>query len=89
MKKVNIKLQNEEGLHARPANLFSKAAMKFKCDIQLLKNGDSSKVFNPKSILSILSMGAVKGDEITIIANGDDEEEAIAKITEMIKNGFN
>lgn len=89
MKKANLKLQNEEGLHARPANLFSKAAMKFKCDIQLLKNGDSTKVYNPKSILSILSMGAVKGDEITIIANGEDEEDAISKITELIKNGFN
>jgi len=89
MKKVNLKLQNEEGLHARPANLFSKAAMKFKCDIQLLKNGDSAKVYNPKSILSILSMGAAKGDEITVIANGEDEEEAISKITELINNGFN
>ncbi|PKM50945.1 MAG: HPr family phosphocarrier protein [Firmicutes bacterium HGW-Firmicutes-7] len=88
MKKISIKLHNEEGLHARPANMFSKAAMKFKCDIQLLKNGDTSKVFNPKSILSILSMGAMKGDELTIIANGEDEEEAIVKITELIKTDF-
>lgn len=89
MKKTIIKLQNEEGLHARPANLFSKAAMKFKCDIKLLKNGDTNKVFNPKSILSILSMGAAKGDELTIIAEGEDEEDAIVKITELVKNGFN
>ncbi|PKM95004.1 MAG: HPr family phosphocarrier protein [Firmicutes bacterium HGW-Firmicutes-1] len=89
MKKITIKLQNEEGLHARPANLFSKAAMKFKCDIQLLKNGDTNKVFNPKSILSILSMGAAKGDELTVIANGEDEDEAINKINDLIKNGFN
>ncbi|PKM94088.1 MAG: HPr family phosphocarrier protein [Firmicutes bacterium HGW-Firmicutes-1] len=89
MKKIAIKLQNEEGLHARPANMFSKAAMKFKCDIQLFKNGDTTKVFNPKSILSILSMGAMKGDELTIVANGEDEEAAIAKIADLIKNDFN
>ncbi|PKM49218.1 MAG: HPr family phosphocarrier protein [Firmicutes bacterium HGW-Firmicutes-7] len=89
MKKAMIKLQNEEGLHARPANLFSKTAMKFKSDIKILKNGDPRKVFNPKSILSILSMGAIKGDELTITAEGEDEEEAIAKVIDLVKNGFN
>ncbi|PKM93318.1 MAG: HPr family phosphocarrier protein [Firmicutes bacterium HGW-Firmicutes-1] len=89
MKQTIIKLQNEEGIHARPANLFSKTAMKLTCDIQVLKNGDKSKVFNPKSIISVLSMGAIKGDELTIIANGVDEEEAIRVITELFKNGFN
>lgn len=89
MKKINLRLLNEEGLHARPATQFSKAAMKYKCDIQLMKNGDSVNIYNPKSILSILSMGAIKGDELTIIANGEDEEEAISKIKEMIENSFN
>lgn len=89
MKKINIRLQNEEGLHARPATLFSKTAMKFKCDIELTKNGDTINVYNPKSILSILSMGAIKGDELTITANGEDEEEALLKIKELIQNSFN
>lgn len=88
MQKVTLKIQNEEGLHARPANVLTKAAMKFKCDIELLKNGGSGSVFNPKSILSILSMGAAKGDEITVIANGEDEEEAIRTITELVNNGL-
>lgn len=88
MKKVNVKLLNEEGLHARPATQFSKMAMKFKCDIELFKNGDMINAFNPKSILSILSMGAIKGDELTIIANGEDEEEAVKKIKELIESAF-
>ena len=88
MKKINIKLLNEEGLHARPATLFSKTAMKYKCDIELHKNGDTINAYNPKSILSILSMGAIKGDELTITANGEDEEEAILKIAELIQNSF-
>jgi len=88
MKKITIKLQNEEGLHARPATMFSKTAMKYKCDIELSKNGDTINIYNPKSILSILSMGAVKGDELTITANGEDEEEAIMKIKELIQNSF-
>lgn len=89
MKKINIKLKNEEGLHARPANIFSKAAMKLKCDIKIYKNGDTTKEFNPKSIISILSMGAIKGDELTVIANGEQEDEAIDVISKLIANGFN
>lgn len=88
MKTVTLTLQNEEGLHARPANLFSRLAMKLESDIQVLKNGNSDNIFNPKSILSILTMGAVKGDQLTIIANGKDEEEAILKITNLVKNDF-
>lgn len=88
MKKVRIRLQNEEGLHARPATQFSKTAMKFACDIQVMKNGDTVNIYNPKSILSILSMGAAKGDELTILATGEDEEEAINSITNLISRSF-
>ena len=88
MKKAIVIIQNEEGLHARPASVFSNAAMKFKCDILMLKNMDENKVYNPKSILSVLSMGAKKGDELTIIADGTDEEEAIDKINKIISNGL-
>lgn len=87
MKQVTVKLQNEEGLHARPASIFSKAAMKYKCNLVLLKN-NGAKEYNPKSIMSVLSVGAIKGDELTIIANGVDEEDAISKLKELISGGL-
>lgn len=86
MKKVIVVIKNKEGLHARPASVFSKVAMKFICDLRVTKNNDEVKIYNPKSILSVLSMGAIKGDELTIIADGIDEEEAIIKLQEIISN---
>lgn len=87
MRKITVKVQNQEGLHARPASVFSKAAMKYKCELQMFKNNDT-KAYNPKSILSVLSIGAIKGDDLTIIANGVDEVEATLKLKEIIAGEF-
>lgn len=86
MKKIKVLLKNEYGLHARPANLFTKAASKIKSNLKVYKNNDESKIFDPKSIISVLSMGAVKGDQITIIAEGIDEDDAIIKLKNVIEN---
>ncbi len=88
MKKVDIILNNEEGLHARPASIFSKKAGKFKSDIIVLKNDAEDKEYNPKSILSIMSMGAAMDDKITIIAEGEDEEDAVKALQALIESGF-
>lgn len=88
MKKVNVIINNEEGLHARPANIFSKKASKFTADIVLYKNDNESKHYNPKSILSLMSMGAAMGDSITIVADGEDEGEAIQALQTLIESGF-
>lgn len=86
MKKVNVVLKNEYGLHARPANVFTKMASKIKSELKVYKNNDESKTYDPKSIISVLSMGAVKGDQLTIIAEGIDEEEAISNLKNLIEN---
>lgn len=78
-------LNNEVGLHARPASMVIKEASKYKADINIIKDG---QVFIAKSILQILSMGAVKGDELIIGANGPDEKEAIAALKELFDNNF-
>ena len=88
MIKTEIVLKHEEGFHARPAGLFVKAASKYKSEIKVLKNGDQSKEYNPKSIISIMSMGAVKNDKITIIADGQDEKTAIENLRSLIDNDF-
>ncbi|QXM07345.1 phosphocarrier protein HPr [Crassaminicella indica] len=82
-KKVVIK--NESGMHARPASMFVKTANAFKSDIEIELNG---RKVNAKSIMGIMSLGIAKDSEITIIVNGEDEEQAIHALTELIENRF-
>lgn len=83
MFKDELILQNETGLHARPASLFVKEAAKFKSDIILIKD---DKVYNGKSIMGLLSMGVAKGDKIIIQAEGEDEEAAVAELVDLLVN---
>lgn len=87
MEKITLTLLNPEGLHARPASLLTKVVKNFKCDIYFYKNDLDAKKYQPKSILSVMSVGAVKGDQLTFVADGEEEKEAIKAITEFIKSG--
>jgi phosphocarrier protein HPr len=71
----------EEGLHARPAAQFVKTAKGFSSDIVVIKG---EKEANAKSSLKIMTLGAKKGDSITIRAEGDDAEEAVDALAELI-----
>ncbi|WP_073998537.1 HPr family phosphocarrier protein [Anaerococcus urinomassiliensis] len=86
MYEQKVTLTNEIGLHARPASIFIRAAVKFPCDITVEKNGRS---YNAKSIMSVLSMSASNGDELTIKASGDDEEDAVKALVDVIDNKIN
>ena len=84
-KKVTI--LNKTGLHARPASEFISMASKFKSRITIKKvGGDEEDEANAKSIISVLSLGASFGSEITIIADGPDAEEAVAGLVELLDN---
>ena len=72
---------NQVGLHARPATFFIQKANEFKCSIWVEK--DERRV-NAKSLLGVLSLGIVKGTPITIIADGADQAEAVAALSELI-----
>jgi phosphotransferase system HPr (HPr) family protein len=52
------------------------------------KNGNKDKVYNPKSILSVLSMGGVKGDKLLITAEGEDEDLAVKELKKLVDNKF-
>jgi phosphotransferase system HPr (HPr) family protein len=81
-----VTIMNETGLHARPASVFANTAAKFKSELVLHKG---EKRANAKSILGVLSLGISKGTEITISAEGPDEEEAVSRLTELIRQNFN
>ncbi len=86
MFKQEVTIKNDTGLHARPASLFVMEASKFASDIKVIKNG---KEYNAKSIIGILSMGAKKGDNILIQAEGNDSMEAIEAIVKLVNDNFN
>lgn len=78
-KKVVVNLQT--GLHARPAAMFVQEANKFSSEIFVVK--DTKKV-NAKSIMGIMSLAVSKGTEITITADGNDAEEAVNALVEIV-----
>jgi len=78
-------LKNRVGLHARPAALFVQTANKFRSEIRVEKDG---REVDAKSILGILSLGAECGNVITIKVNGEDAEEALKALVELVESKF-
>jgi multiphosphoryl transfer protein len=85
MKQIELVIQNQTGLHARPAKVLVNLAKQFKADIGLTCG---AKRVNAKSMVSVLTLGAVKGTSITVQANGEDEDVAIARLEEAIRAGL-
>ena len=81
----DIVVQNEVGLHARPATFFIQKANEFQSSIWVVK--DQTKV-NAKSLLGVLSLGVTRGVNINIIADGADEEQAVLALVELISSSF-
>jgi len=78
----NFVIQNKTGLHARPASLFVKKASGFKCHVKIRK--DETEV-DAKSMLSVLTLGAGKGAEVTITTDGEDEQEAMKGLIQLLQ----
>ncbi|TDX59132.1 HPr family phosphocarrier protein [Orenia marismortui] len=82
-KKVTI--NNETGIHARPASMIVQEANKYGADIKIAK--DANEV-NAKSIMGIMSLGISKSTEITVKAEGADAEEAVDALVDLVESGF-
>ena len=80
-----VVINNQVGLHARPATFFIQKANEFKSSIWVEKE---ERRVNAKSLLGVLSLGIVKGTAVTLIADGADEEEAIETLTALIDSNF-
>lgn len=81
----NITIKNSVGLHARPATFFIQKANSYKSYVWVEK--DDRRV-NAKSLLGVLSLGITKGMEVTLIADGPDEVEALNSLEELVETGF-
>ncbi|WP_297404273.1 HPr family phosphocarrier protein [uncultured Cetobacterium sp.] len=79
-----VEIKNETGLHTRPGNEFVSLAKTFTSQIEL-ENEEGKKV-KGTSLLKLLSLGIKKGANITVYANGEDENEAIEKLAHLLEN---
>ena len=80
-----ITVQNQVGLHARPATFFIQKANEFKSSVWVEKE---ERRVNAKSLLGVLSLGIVGGTSIRIIADGADEETAVESLVSLVLSGF-
>ena len=83
MKEVIV--QNQIGLHARPATFFIQKANEFKSSIWVEKE---ERRVNAKSLLGVLSLGIIGGTTIKIIADGADEQSAVNTLVRLVETGF-
>ena len=81
----DIVVNNQVGLHARPATFFIQKANEYRCGIWVERE---DRRVNAKSLLGVLSLGITKGSTIRIIADGSDEQLAIDGLCELINSNF-
>jgi len=81
----NLTVVNPSGLHLRPAGVLSQTAMKFKSDITIVSG---EKKIVAKSVLNVMAAGIKCGTEITLICDGEDEEEAMKTVRQAIESGL-
>ncbi len=80
-----VKIQNKLGLHARPSAKVVQTTTKFKSEITLAKEGLE---VNGKSIMGVMMLAAEMGAEIVITATGEDEEEALRVVSDVVASKF-
>jgi phosphocarrier protein HPr len=80
-----VTIVNPPGLHLRPAKLFVEMASQYQCRIELIK--DEMRI-DGKSILSILTLGAAQGTQVSLEATGPDSQAAVNALAALIESGF-
>ena len=81
----DVIVQNQGGLHARPATFFIQKANEFRSSIWVEKE---ERRVNAKSLLGVLSLGIVGNTPIRLIADGPDEEKAVEALVKLVESGF-
>lgn len=88
MQKFTFKIQDDAGIHARPAGLLVKEAEKFLSDIEIEVEGKNDKKANAKRLFALMGLCAVKGDTIKVVVNGEDEEKAAENIKRFLEENL-
>lgn len=85
---VEITVRNPSGLHARPAAVFAKAAAGFTSRVRVANISTARADADAKSLIGVLGCGVLKGHEIRISAEGEDEVEAVARLRALVEEGL-
>ena len=85
MPSQSLTLINPLGLHARAASKLVALSQTFACELLIEKDG---KQVDAKSIMGLLTLGAPVGSELILHADGEDDQQAIDAITDLIQRGF-
>jgi phosphotransferase system HPr (HPr) family protein len=85
---AELVIHNRSGLHARPAATFVRAAAAFQSSITVQNASRNGTVVDAKSILGVLGLGVSPGHRIVLTIAGDDEDVAIAALTELVESGI-
>lgn len=85
MKEFKYVITDPEGIHARPAGEFVKAASKFSSDVNLTKDG---RTVSAKKIFGVMGLAVKQGQELTVTVEGADEDTAAAELEEFLKNNL-
>ena len=80
-----LKIQNQYGIHARPAALFVKTASRYDCDITVEKDGNA---VSGKSIMGLMTLEASFGTILKVTAEGPDAEEALDELAALVDGKF-
>lgn len=88
MPSIELLVNHSVGLHARPAAEFVKTANKYPCEIKIRNVTTDGKFVNAKSILSVLTLGVNQGHKIFVEAEGEQADEALKALDELVSNNF-
>jgi phosphocarrier protein len=80
-----VTIVNKYGLHARPAMRFVETANKFASGVEVSKG---SMTVDAKSIMSVMRLAATKGTVLKISADGQDAQQAVDALAELVESGF-
>ena len=80
-----IVIQNEQGLHARPAEMFVRLAKQFEAKVEVVRENHRVEA---SSIMDLLTLGAAKGTELTLEADGPDAQAAVDALAHLVESGF-
>jgi len=85
MQQLEVEIVNKLGLHARASAKLTQLAGSYQCEVWLSRNG---RRVNAKSIMGVMMLAAAKGSKVAIETSGDDEDEAMQALTQLIADKF-
>lgn len=80
-----VTVKNQAGIHTRPASMIVRTASQFDADVYIQKDGYE---INGKSVIGVMTLAAAQGATLTLIFEGEDEEEAAAAVVNLFEKGF-